>query len=137
MEFSRQEHWSGFPFPPPGELPDPAIKPASPALAGRFFTTSATWEAPGNVCTEVIKMQRKSSPQVRAPPGAQMRAPRKSPWRHRGATCCPSASVPHCAAGLTSRWGYSSRTCDTHDIRLFQTNEGLGCSSQGYGLMKL
>ena len=48
MEFSRQEHWSGLPFPPPGDLPDPGIEPMSlksPALAGRFFTTSATWEA--------------------------------------------------------------------------------------------
>ena len=44
-EFSRQEHWSGLPCPPPGDLPDPGIKPASltsPALSGRFFTTSAT-----------------------------------------------------------------------------------------------
>jgi len=39
MEFSRQEYWSGLPFPPPGDLPDPGIKPVSPALAGRFFTT--------------------------------------------------------------------------------------------------
>ena len=31
-------------FPPPGDLPDPGIEPASPALAGGFFTTSATWE---------------------------------------------------------------------------------------------
>ena len=31
VEFSRQEHWSGFPFPPPGDLTDPGIKPASPA----------------------------------------------------------------------------------------------------------
>ena len=51
MEFSRQEYWSGLPFPPPGDLPNPGIwkKPASltsPALAGGFFTTSATWEAP-------------------------------------------------------------------------------------------
>ena len=30
--FSRQEHWSGLPFPPPGDLPDPAIKPGSPGL---------------------------------------------------------------------------------------------------------
>ena len=30
---------------PPGDLPDPGIQPASPALAGRFFTTSAIWEA--------------------------------------------------------------------------------------------
>jgi len=48
VEFSRQEYWSGLPFPPPGDLYHPGIKPASPAspaLAGRFFTTSATWEA--------------------------------------------------------------------------------------------
>ena len=47
MGFSRQEYWSGLPFPPPGKLPDPGIKPRSPALQadslltelkGRFFT---------------------------------------------------------------------------------------------------
>ena len=32
-------YWSGLPFPPPGDLPDPGIEPASPALAGGFFTT--------------------------------------------------------------------------------------------------
>ena len=37
MGFPRQEHWSGLPFPPPGDLPDPGIEPSSPALAGRFF----------------------------------------------------------------------------------------------------
>ena len=45
--FSRQEYWSGLPFPPPGDLPYPGIKLESlmsPALAHRFFTTSATWE---------------------------------------------------------------------------------------------
>ena len=48
MRFSRQEYWSGLPFPPPGNLPNPGIEPTSPmfpTLAGRFFTTSATWEA--------------------------------------------------------------------------------------------
>ena len=30
LEFSRQEHWSGLPLPPPGDLPDPGIEPASP-----------------------------------------------------------------------------------------------------------
>ena len=47
MGFSRHEYWSGLPF-PSGDLPDPGIKPvspASPALAGGFFTTSATWQA--------------------------------------------------------------------------------------------
>ena len=39
MEFSRQEHWSGFPFPSPRDHPDPGIEPTSPALAGVFFTT--------------------------------------------------------------------------------------------------
>ena len=39
--FSRQEYWSGLPYPAPGDLPDPGIKPVSlksPALPGRFFT---------------------------------------------------------------------------------------------------
>ena len=43
MGFARQEYWSGLPFPSPGDLPDPGIKPASPALACGFFTT----EPPG------------------------------------------------------------------------------------------
>ena len=48
MGFSRKEYWSGLPIPPPGDLPDPGIKPvsfSSPALRGRFFITSTTWEA--------------------------------------------------------------------------------------------
>ena len=39
MGFSREEHWSGLPFPPPRDHPDPGTEPASSALAGRFFTT--------------------------------------------------------------------------------------------------
>ena len=49
MRFSRQEYWSGLPCTPPGDLSNPRIKPtslSSPALAGMFFTTSATWEVP-------------------------------------------------------------------------------------------
>ena len=54
IRFSRQEYWSGLPCPSPGDFPDLGIKPASvtssPALAGRFFTTSSPiWEAP-SVC---------------------------------------------------------------------------------------
>ena len=41
--FLRQEYWSGLPFPPSGDLPDPGREPASPALAGSFFTA----EPPG------------------------------------------------------------------------------------------
>ena len=43
MEFSRQEYWYGLLFPSPGDLPDLGIQPtslSSPAVAGRFFTTS-------------------------------------------------------------------------------------------------
>ena len=50
IEFSRQECWRGLPCLPPGDLPDPGIEPESlmsPALAGGFFTTCATWEAQG------------------------------------------------------------------------------------------
>ena len=43
MGFSRQEYWSGLPFSSPGDLPNLAIEPTSPALAGGFFTT----EPPG------------------------------------------------------------------------------------------
>ena len=48
--FSRQEYWSGLPCPPPEDLPDSGIKlmqsVLSPTLAGGFFVTSTTWEAP-------------------------------------------------------------------------------------------
>ena len=47
MEFSRQEYWSGLLCPSPGDLPNSGIKPeslTSPPLAGRFFTSRATWE---------------------------------------------------------------------------------------------
>ena len=49
MGFYRQEYWSGLPYLPPGDLPNLGTEPESlmsPALAGGFFTTSATWEAP-------------------------------------------------------------------------------------------
>ena len=48
MEFSRQEYWNELSFPSPEDLPNPAMEPVylmAPALAGRFFITSTTWEA--------------------------------------------------------------------------------------------
>ena len=55
MEFSRQDYWSGLPFPPPGDVPKPEVKPASlasPALAGEFFINCITREVLGlnNLC---------------------------------------------------------------------------------------
>ena len=55
-EFSRQEYWSKLLFPTPGHLPDPGIKPmtpASPAFAGGFFTT----EPPGKPDLRKMKMK--------------------------------------------------------------------------------
>ena len=48
MGFSRQEYWNGLPCPPPGDLPNPGIKPVSlisPVLQGGFFIPSVIWEA--------------------------------------------------------------------------------------------
>ena len=59
--FSRQEYCSGFPCLPPGNLPDPGIKPASlrtSALAGGFFITSATWEGPANTILNAKRIQK-------------------------------------------------------------------------------
>ena len=58
MGFSRQEYWSGLPCSPPGDLPDPGIEPASPALAGAFYNTNITWEAH----TPPVVMIKKVSP---------------------------------------------------------------------------
>ena len=66
MGFPRQESWSGLPFPPPGDLPNPRIKPTSPALAGGFFTT----EPAGKPFMKPLWRPNKS---------AYMRFPRTSP----------------------------------------------------------
>ena len=50
MGFPRQEYWGGLPFPPPGDLPNPGIKPItleSAALAGGFLITSTPWGLEG------------------------------------------------------------------------------------------
>ena len=39
MGFPRQEYWSGLPFPSPGDIPDPGMKPENPSLAGGFSVT--------------------------------------------------------------------------------------------------
>ena len=57
-EFSRPEYWSGLPFPALGTLPHPGIDPlvpASPALAGGFFTTSTAWEAGRSAANSAVE----------------------------------------------------------------------------------
>ena len=50
MGFPRQEYWNGLPFPSPGDLPNRGIEPASPALAGGFFTA----EPPGKPTHHIL-----------------------------------------------------------------------------------
>ena len=60
MEFSRQKYWSGLPFLPPGDLPNPGIKSASLvplALAGRFPSISAGKELLLRAMQEMKEMQ--------------------------------------------------------------------------------
>ena len=54
MGFSWQEYWSGLPFPSPGNLPDPGIKPMFPALAGRVLLLSYQ----GGPVFDVVKFER-------------------------------------------------------------------------------
>ena len=57
MGFSRQEYWSGLPFPPPGDLPHPEIKPASPALQADALPS----ELPGKPALNVVHNSRRAS----------------------------------------------------------------------------
>ena len=57
MGFSRQEYWSGLAFPAPGDLPDPGIETASPALSGRFFNN----EPPGKPVVVLLHFKDKET----------------------------------------------------------------------------
>ena len=51
MGFSRQEYWSGLPFPSPGDLPDPGIEPRSPTLQGDALPS----EPPGKIMLKILR----------------------------------------------------------------------------------
>ena len=67
MGFSRQEYWTGLSFPSPGDLPNPGIKPWSPALVGRFFMEGATKKAPHNHYV-TLRMKHPASNHGSSPP---------------------------------------------------------------------
>ena len=94
--FSRQEYWSGLSWPPPGDLPNPGIKPASlmsPALAGGFLTTSTTWEAQAfiiSLCCAILRLVAQSCPTLCnpmdcSPPGSSVHE--DSPGKNTGVGC--------------------------------------------------
>ena len=90
LRFSRQKYWSGLPCPPPGYHPNPGIKLAflmSPALAGEFFITSTTWEAPTK-CIYLHNPNRYPGWQLnifiqhpRTPKGSRGKDEEKTRWR--------------------------------------------------------
>ena len=78
MVLSRQEYWSGLPFPTPGDFPNPEIELtslASPVLACGFFTTRATWEAQwviiSNSDTVILTLRFTNMPAGQGPPLAE------------------------------------------------------------------
>ena len=54
MEFSRQEYWSGLPFPSPGDLPNPGIEPGSPALQADALPSEPPGK-PNSILTRIKK----------------------------------------------------------------------------------
>ena len=73
MGFSRQNYWSRVLYPPPGDLPDPGIDPMSlksPALAGGFLTTSATWKVRKMVNTRLEIRPQEVNPLLELEPAA-------------------------------------------------------------------
>ena len=104
MGFSRQEYWSGLPSPPPKDLPDPEVELVSlmsPALAGRFFTTNATWEALELGCLQFLSrlcfIHFPSSPQTHCDNSTARTS------EHQALSECPALS--HMGCGSSSALG--------------------------------
>ena len=103
--FSRQEYWSSLPCPPLENFPDPGTKLASftsPTLAGRFFTTSTTWEA----CILLyIQLKPPASPQLLFKPSSEVQAEKSAASSHVGRvsvikwTCVQGAVERGCLLG--------------------------------------
>ena len=91
MEFSRQEYWSGLPFPPPGGLPDSGIEPMSPALAAGFFTIvppicGVAGGGGKEVCAKSFQLcPSLYNPMGYSPPGSSVH--RDSPGKNTGVGC--------------------------------------------------
>ena len=112
MGFSRQECWSGLPFPPLGDLSDPGTKPKSPAVAGGFFITSAPWEALTWV-TLFKTLSTSPKPQGRYYPHLKNAKPGAFQWLpvtgkqdlNPDQQILPLVwEFVHCRGGLWSRW---------------------------------
>ena len=96
----RQECWSGLPFPPPGDLTDPGIKPtslASPALAGRFFPAGRR----GRLQTAQHRLREAE----RTPAIQSRRELHWEPTAHLSGVYCPLSFCTKPSCFLMGRWG--------------------------------
>ena len=115
MGFSSQEYWSGLLCLPPGDLPNLRIKPmslTSPALAGRFFTTSTTWE---------IQKEYDTNPKLEETQGRYSMA-LVQVLRERGLQPTCHAQLPSQEAPLRATWDLQEvlRRCQTIGLRVDQ-----------------
>ena len=55
MEFSRQEYWSGLPFPSPGDLPNPGIEPGSPSLQADTLLCESSWKPSQSIESRLLR----------------------------------------------------------------------------------
>ena len=125
MGFSRQEYWSGLPSLFPGHLPDLGIEPVSLmslALAGEFFTISATWEAPTGFkrlechqknCLSIGDREQSGWDWVGRYEEVKTEAPRHTP-DHELSDPSPALSLCSCAAlgGSLPSLGLGFPICD-------------------------
>ena len=84
MGFPRQENWSGLPFPSPGDFPGPEIEPASPVLAGGFFTTELP-AAAAAAAAKTLQLCLTVRPHRRQP--IRIPCPWDSPGNNTGVGC--------------------------------------------------
>ena len=100
LGFSRQEYWSGWPLPSPGDPPDPWVRPESPALAGRFFSVWATRGALAKGCVpcKCLQWGFHVIPVFEPAQGSRVLAWPQSSWGSEPpapATVSPSSARPH------------------------------------------
>ena len=115
--FPRQEYWSELPFPPPGALPHPGIKPELPALAGRFFTTEplrylsvqfSSVQFSRSVVSDSLRLHESQHARPPCPspsPGVHSDSRPSSPWCHPAisSSVVPFSSCPQSLPALESK----------------------------------
>ena len=122
MEFSRPQYWSGWPFPSPGDLPTPGIKPRSPALQA----DSLPAEPPGKACYLLSCVQLFATPwTIACQAPLSTRLSRQEDW---SGLPCPSPGdrpdsgiepTPHYVSGIADEFFTTSTTWEAYEMAVF------------------